>query len=879
MSSPVTDLPTGTITLLFTDIEGSTRLWETERDRMHKAVTQHDLLISDAVIRHNGFDLKKRGEGDSHFAVFANATDAANCALDIQHAISKSTELKIRIALHTGEAEARGGDYFGPTPNRCGRMRAAAYGGQTILSDATKRLIETTLPKGAVLKHLGVHRFKDLQEPERIYQLDSAEERTDFPELRSLSAAKHNLPIQLTSFVGREKQIESVHKLLKTNRLITLIGAGGSGKTRLSQQIAAELIDDYEDGVWFVPLVSLTDGKLIAQRIAASLPISLGGKEPMQAIVEEYKDAKALFIVDNCEHLTKPVASAVHQLLQQCANIHFLATSREPLTVKGEHVFLVPPLECDLHGKEPTADSVAKMEAAQLFRDRAASRLSGDEILTDKSAPAVAALCKKLDGIPLALEQAASNLSTLSPAQILERLERHFSMLPLEEEGIDARHRTIQATIDWSFGLLTEAERLLLERLSLFAGGWSLEAAEQICSGNGIPSKEILPLLDRLIKRSLVVAETADWGDRRYRMLEPIRQFAERKRSLKEEPRLHAGLLEWSFNVAREAHDSPRDRQQRKLDIVSAEFDNLRAALQWALVSGDRPIEALKICEWLFPFWLNRGHVREGISWIRKALELADKAPDELQAGSLNVLGVLQWQSDDLDCATQSLERSRQMWTQLGNRGKIAAATNNLAGIAFVRKDFAAAVTRYEQVAQTFREIHDLPHLANGLENLGVSHSKAGNLSQAFECLDEAVRIHRGLGHRAELAKALDSYIGIYDMQGRLLDAAGLMPEACDLALQSKDYFVMANILEICIRFFIALDDMIDAAQSYGAMALAIDRSERIVAPVQKDRHAEWAAELTAALGKENFRRAVREGRALGPETMIARLRDKLVNS
>jgi len=832
-------------------------------------------------MQHGGVDLKKRGEGDSHFAVFTKASDAAASAIAIQKALASTkpdyvSELKVRIAIHTGEAELRGDDYYGPALNRCGRMRAAAHGGQTILSDTTKKLIENALPKGITLKHLGMHRFKDLQEADRIYQLCSDSFPQDFPELRSLSAAKHNLPMQLTSFVGRERQIDAIRALLKDKRLITLIGAGGSGKTRLSQQIAAEVIEDFADGVWLVQLVSLQDGKLIAQRIAESLPISIGGRDSVQVIIDEYKSAHALLVLDNCEHLTKDAAITVQKLLQECPDLVFVATSREPLSVKGEYLFLVPPLECELHGKEATPESVVKLEAVQLFKDRAASRLSGENIITEKSAPSVAALCKKLDGIPLALEQAASNLNTLSPAQILDRLERHFSMLPIEEEGVDKRHRTIQATIDWSYGLLSEAERMLLERLSLFAGGWSLEAAEQICTGRGILREEALPLLDKLIKRSMVVAETAEWGDRRYRMLEPIRQFAERCRNPKEDARLKTGLLDWSFNFVREAYDVPASEQRRYLEILSAEHDNIRAALLWALTGGERAVDALKICVWLFNFWLNRGHVREGVSWIRRATDLAPNAPRDIQAKAMNVLGVLLWQSGDLEGAADSLEKSREIWQALGNRPKAAAALSNLGSVAFAKGDFKRAIEHYSAVADTFRAVSDLPRLAHALENLGVSHSKADNNEEALTHLEEAVKIHRQLCHTSELAKALDSYIGVFDLQGRLLQGRELFVEACGLAVESKNHFVFANLLEIGIRMCITVDDFVQGAQSYGAMALAVDRSERMVEPVRKERQAEMVAELTEKLGKDEFKRAVREGRALGPEAMISRLRDKL---
>lgn len=876
------DYPSGTITFLFSDIEGSTYLWETYPEQMRTALAQHDTLISEAVTRHQGTDVRKRGEGDSHFAVFEDAKLAAACAIDIQRGLAGQQHpelgsIKVRIAIHTGHAEYRDEDYYGPSLNRCARMRSAAHGGQILVSEDTKQLIESGLPTGAALQNLGLHRLKDLLEPARIYQLNGEGLRTDFPEIRSLSAAKHNLPIQLTSFVGRETQIEAIHELLTHKRLITLTGAGGSGKTRLSQHIAAEIIDDFVDGVWFVPLVSVREAGHIAQKVSESLPISLGGRDPISAIIEEYQNGAALIVLDNCEHVIKEAAVLVHRLLTDCPKLSFLATSREPLAVRGEHLYLVPTLECRVRNAGVSVESLGELEAVRLLQDRAASKLSGENILNAGSAPAIAALCARLEGIPLAIEQAASNMSTLSPAQVLQRIEKHFAMLPIEEEGTDERHRTIQATISWSYDSLTEQERSLFQCLSYFVGGCSLEAAEHLCADELFDESETLIWMDRLVKRSLVLAESSDYGDRRYRMLEPIREFAERLRNSTDETKCRSKHLAWYRKLASDSYEFGLDSDDaRYFKIVAADHDNIRSALEWALGHQDFSIDAVEICVSMYRFWMRTGHIREGAAWTLRAIEAQRDAPEELVATALNFLGIMTWQSGDLENAATWLSKSREKWNHLGDEQKVASVQSNLASIAFLSGDFAIAVELYSEAERTFREAGDLLRLAHTLENLGVSHSKGGNLDAAISCLEEAVDIHRAQGKRGELAKALDSYIGIYDLQGRLLDAAGLLVEACELGLQSNDYFVIANLLEVGVRMCLELEEPRLASKAFGSMNFAFERSERLPAPGEKERRETLAGRLVEALGKEDYRRALREGRALGPEVMLQHVHARL---
>ncbi|MEA2552753.1 MAG: hypothetical protein QOJ65_929, partial [Fimbriimonadaceae bacterium] len=457
--------PPKAVTFLMSDVEGSTRMWERLPTPMRAAMARLDQIVESTVSGCNGQLLKQRGEGDSHFAVFGKASEAAETSVEIQKALAAEDwgelgHLRIRIAISTGEADHRDGDYYGPGVNRCARMRGAAHGGQILISHAVQQAIKDSLPFGCSVMNLGEHRFRDLLEPERVYQLLADGLPRDFPALKSIDASRNNLPVQLTSFIGREKEVSQLHTLLKKSRLVTLTGAGGCGKTRLGLQVAADFVNELDDGVWFVELVGLTDGRLISQTIAEAMHLSLTGDNPLESLLAELKDLSCMLVLDNCEHLVRDAAAVAARVLKECRRVKLFATSRERLAVTGEQVFLVPPLDCDLRGQDATLEHVAGLDSVKLLRERAASRTS-DQILTEDSAAAVAQLCKRLDGIPLAIEQAASNLPYLSPAQILDRLEQHLSILATDEDDIDPRHRTLQATIDWSYEMLSAAEKLL----------------------------------------------------------------------------------------------------------------------------------------------------------------------------------------------------------------------------------------------------------------------------------------------------------------------------------------------------------------------------------------------------------------------------------
>ena len=477
----------GTLTFLFTDIEGSTRLWEEQPEAMGAAHARHQQIIREAVRAQEGTLVRERGEGDSTFSVFASASQAVSAAVALQRALNTGpwppgAALRVRAALHTGQARISDDDYNSSSVNRCARLRAIAWGGQTLLSQATYELVRDEPLEGARFQELGLHGLKDLSRPERVFQLIHPELPRAFPAVRSLESVPNNLPQQLTSFVGREKEMAQVKGALSRARLLTLTGTGGAGKTRLALQSAADVLDDYPDGVWLMELASLADSTLLPQTVASILHVrEEPGRSAGEALLGFLKDRTVLLVLDNCEHLLDAGARLADDLLRSCPGVCILATSREALGITGEQTFRVPSLTAPDARQTYTADGLTQYESVRLFIDRAVLSQPAFAV-TNGNAPAVAQVCARLDGIPLAIELAAARVKALSVEQIAARLDDRFRLLTGGSRTALPRQQTLKAAIDWSYDLLSEDEKTLLRRLSVFAGGWTLEAAEAVCA-------------------------------------------------------------------------------------------------------------------------------------------------------------------------------------------------------------------------------------------------------------------------------------------------------------------------------------------------------------------------------------------------------------
>ncbi len=479
-------LPTGTVTFLFTDIEGSSARWEKHEAAMSPALARHDALLRESFAAHGGHAFKT--VGDAFCAVFATAPDAVAAALLAQQKLVAEPwdaalgGVRVRMAVHTGAAEMREADYFGPPLNRVARLLSIGHGGQALLSQPTFELVRDHLPAGADLRDLDLHRLKDLQRPEHVYQLLHPALPADFPKLKSLDPLTNNLPIQATSFVGREKEIKEVKALLAKTRLLTLTGSGGAGKTRLSLQVAADLVEGEGDGVWLAEFAPLSDPGLVPQTVAQALGVREEPGRPItQTLVDFLKPKSLLLVLDNCEHVLDAAAQLCDAILRACPNVRIIASSREGLNIAGETTYRIPSLTVPDLRQTATPESLSQYEAVRLFIERAQAAQPAFSV-TNANAPAVAQICHRLDGIPYAIELAAAKVRALSAEQISARLDDRFRLLTGGSRTALPRQQTLRAMIDWSYDLLSPEEQTLLRRLSVFAGGWTLEAAEAVCA-------------------------------------------------------------------------------------------------------------------------------------------------------------------------------------------------------------------------------------------------------------------------------------------------------------------------------------------------------------------------------------------------------------
>ena len=786
----MSELPTGTVTFLLTDIEGSTTLWEQYPEAMPQALARHDALAAATVRQHGGVLVKSRGEGDSLFAVFARTTDAVTAACALQRALlaeswPAQTPLRVRMALHTGEADLRDGDYYGPAVNRCARLRAVAHGGQILLSAATAELVRDSLPEGAGLLDMGEQRLRDLTHSVHVFQLLHPALPSHFPSLKSLDALPNNLPRQLTSFIGWEKEMQEVRRLLASTCLLTLTGPGGGGKTRLALQVGGDLLEAFSDGVWLAELALLTDAALVPQAVASALDVrEEPGRLLSQTLTEHLRQKHLLLLLDNCEHVLPACAELADTLLRACPNLRILATSREGLAIAGETTYQVPslsrpdPRRLPANGGDLVA-SLSQYEAIRLFIERALATMPSFAV-THHNAPAVAQVCHQLDGIPLAIELAAARVKALPAEQIAERLDDRFRLLTGGSRTALPRQQTLRALIDWSYDLLSAQERALFHRIAVFVGGFTLEAAEQVIgdrelgTGEGqegvarqsdakqaeegifpVTSDEVLDLLSGLVDKSLLVAE--DQGGRaRYHLLETLRQYAREKLQ-------QSGLLEpvqqrhfaYFLQLAEEAERKLRGSEQAWwLERLETEHDNLRAALAWHAASEADPEAGLHFASALWWFWHVRGHFTEGREWLASTLA-AVPTPTTLRARALQAAGALARNQGDYATARALSEESLAIKRELGDKQGIAASLNNLATLALSQGDFAAAGPFYAESLEIERELGNRQGITATLIGLANVALEQGDYTAARNLYEESLAIKRQLDDKRGIAASL----------------------------------------------------------------------------------------------------------------------------
>jgi predicted ATPase len=623
---------------------------------MQSALARHDGILRGATEQHGGYVFKT--VGDAFCCAFPTAPDALEAALDAQRLLLKgrwaeSDPLRVRMALHMGAAEERDGDYFGPPLNRVARLLSAAHGGQVLLSLPTHEMVRDQLPAGTNLAELGEHRLKDLFRPERVFQLVAPDLPSEFPPLSTLDAYRNNLPLQPTLLVGREKEVADLCDLLLSDEtsLLTLTGPGGIGKTRLALQAAADLLDDFPDGTFFVALASLTEAERFFSAVAVTLGVKETGERPLVETLKDYLGERhLLLLLDNFEQVLG-AAPAVTELLGAAPGLKVLVTSRAPLGLYGEHEYAVPPLSVPDVKHLPDLKTLSQYEAVRLFIERAKSAKADFEV-TDESAPAVAEICVRLDGLPLAIELAAARIKMLPPNELLHRLTSRLKLLTGGARDLPERQRTLRATIEWSFALLEEGEQLLFARLAVFSGGRTLEAIEAICDAEGDLPMGAFDGVSSLLDKSLLRQEEGPGGEPRFVMLETIHEFAREKlgesAEAEEIKRTHA---QYFLTLAEEADPELKGPDQLEwLERLEAEHDNVRAALSWASERKDVEV-ALRLGGALWWFWLVRGYHSEGRGWLEEALAMEGRGSPEVRAMALVGVGALALDQGDLDRA------------------------------------------------------------------------------------------------------------------------------------------------------------------------------------------------------------------------------------
>lgn len=806
--------PTGNITFLFTDIEGSTKLAQKYPGLYQESMERHHKILEDAINVNRGFIFEI--VGDAFCAAFSSANDAIKASVSAQRNLVNEEwlipEVKVRMGLNRGEASWCGERYTGYlTLARTNRIMSVAYGGQILLS---KSVFESANKDGDFsFRDMGERKLKDLYNPEHIYQLLAPDLNTEFPALQTLDVRPNNLPLQLTSFIGREKEIAELKELLQSTRLITLTGPGGSGKTRLSLQVGVETIDELAHGVWFIELASVTDPQFIADTVAHSLPVTVNqGQTTEESLISYLRNRELLIILDNCEHLIQGCADTAVVILRNSTKVKLIASSREPLQIPGELVYPVPSLEMPHERMSMTAESALKYEAVRLFTERAILARS-DFKLTDENADTITRLCREIDGIPLAIELAAARMRVMSAEQVLGKICDMFRILTGGSRTALPKHQTLRATIDWSYNLLSEKEKRLLRQLSVFSGCASSEAVDFVCSDEETDHFELLDLLTNLIDKSLVKC-IHEKDTERYDMLQSIQLYAREK--LEEEGesvKLMSAHFEFFLRLSLESRQAIIGPEQRSWLIkLNKESENIRHALKWA--KKNDPVRALSMMISLGIFYSVTGNFLEGldnISSILDAIEIKDKVllgsaymwkgfylmhlgrfDDAIKfltisvgllkesgnqaelANSINYLGIVKLYKGELDEANELQEECLEIRTKLNDIRGVAASLNSLGLYALKKGEFEKSSDYLKQSIEIYKEVKDERSIAASLANLAKMNTSLCKYDEAFVEFKECLMISDELGDKYVIAHIIEGVATLFFRQGRLKDACSL---------------------------------------------------------------------------------------------------------
>lgn len=867
------DTPIGLVTFLFTDIEGSSRLEQRVGTAAYARLrARHRAILREAVASHGGTE--QGTEGDSFFVVFADAAEALAAAIEAQRALTVEpwpgdAPIRVRMGVHAGQAYRSDDDYIGIEINRAARIESAAHGGQIVVSDALRALLADRLTGEVRLADLGTHRLKDF-EPFRLHQVIAPGLPTEFPPLRSLESRIDTLPRQLTSFLGRQAEIAEVQALLRSHRLLTLSGPGGTGKTRLAIAAASASLDDFRDGAAWVGLAPITDAELVPTAIAKGLAVRDEGFEDLlSAVADRIGSSELLLVLDNFEHVIA-AAPFVAGLLGRCAGLSVLVTSRGPLHLAGEHEYPVPPLAVPDPAHLPPADELARTESIALFVERARA-VRPDFALTANNADAVAEICARLDGLPLAIELAAARVRLLSPAAIASRLEQSLGLLAGGARDLPERQQTLRGAIAWSYDLLEPLEQVYFRGLAVFAGGWSLEDAEAVCDPDRTLGIDVLDAIGSLVDKSLVRRSDTDGEEPRFRMLQVIREYGlERLAEAGDVDAVHDRHLAVFARLAERAEPELLGADARTwLDRLEIEHDNIRAALRWALTAG-RVETGLLFAGRLWRFWHLRGYLGEGSSMIDELLARPDgEARSPGRAKALNGAGGLAYWKNDFPTARRRYEEQLALNRELGDRAGLAEAHYNLGFLAAIPGDHDEALRQYEAALALWREIGDEAGIGAVLFGLALVQYLERSFERAdataIEAIAHARRIRDGyreasaLGIRIRIAIAMDQLDVARETGSRALQLFAESGDPTGVAMLLDDMGVLA------LR-----EGSPDRALRLAGAAEAVRERIAAGAPPTLIQHGDYAAEARASVPAADADAEWTAGRTMTEEAAIA---------
>ncbi len=732
-------------------------------------------------------------QGDSFFVVFPVAQQAIEAAVSAQRALAahpwpNGVRVKVRMGIHTGEATLLGDDYVGLDVHRAARISSAGHGGQILLSQPTQGLIEPALPDSIGVRDLGPHRLKDLQRPERLYQVVHPDLFSDFPPLRSLDVFPNNLPVQLTSFIGRKEELLEVKRLLTTARIVTLLGSGGAGKTRLALQVAADLLETHPEGVWLVELAPITDPALIPQAVASALGLREPARQVTDALIDFLQPKSLLLVLDNCEHVLSASADLVALLLRRCPTLRVLATSREPLGIAGEAGYRVPSLSIPDPHQPLRPETINQYAAVRLFVERAVFYRPGFAV-SAANATALAELCRRLDGIPLALELAAARVRVLSVEQIAARLDDRFRLLTGGARTALLHHQTLRAAIDWSHDLLTDDERILFRRLSVFVGGFTLDAAEGVCADNAIGQTQILDLLTHLVDKSLIVVDAGSDVEARYRLLETVRQYAlDRLVESGEAAAVRTRHRDVFLALAERAEPLLQGPDQKIwLDRVEVELDNLRAALEWCRIDPDGIEAGLRLAGALWWFCEVRGYWTEARQWLKDTLSRGEPSASAARIKALNAAAGLALRQGDRKETAALAEQALVLSRQSGDKRGAASCLVILGIHACSLENYKQAEALGGEGLNLSQEVGDNWGSAWATMTLGLVAREQGDLDKATALLEQSLVQIRALRHGWGTAMTLTNLGMISRDRGEFQRATALLEEALAIFAQLGD--------------------------------------------------------------------------------------------